>query len=63
MVLIGFIHTITVATFCGKAFMRIENEAVAAAAKPMASIARTKKHSPINIGPSGALSKNLKRKI
>lgn len=58
-----FIHTKTVAMFLGKVFARIEKEAVIAAEKPIASTARTKKHSPMNIGPSGALSNSLKTTV
>lgn len=47
------IHTNTVATLFGKAFTRIEKEAVIAAAKLTASATLTRKHIAINIGPSG----------
>lgn len=47
------IHTNTVATLFGKAFARIEKDAVIAAAKLMASVTLTRKHRAINIGPFG----------
>lgn len=47
------IHTNTVATLFGKAFTRMEKEAVIAAAKLTASATLTRKHIAINIGPSG----------
>lgn len=56
----SFVHTSTVAMLLGKAFARIENDAVIAAAKPIASTALTKKHKPMNTGPSGTLSSMLK---
>ena len=47
------IHTNTVATLFGKAFTRMEKDAVIAAAKLTASATLTRKHIAINIGPSG----------
>lgn len=55
------IHTNTVATLFGKAFARIEEDAVTAAAKLTASITLTRKHIAINTGPSGTRSNTLKR--
>lgn len=55
------IHTNTVATLFGKAFTRIEKEAVIAAAKLTASATLTRKHIAINIGPSGTWSNTLKK--
>lgn len=57
-----FALTRTVAILLGNAFARIENDAVIAAAKPTASIALTKKHKLMNIGPLGTLSSILKKK-
>lgn len=54
------IHTNTVATLFGKAFARMEKEAVIAAAKLTASAILTRKHIAIKIGPSGTLSNTLK---
>lgn len=48
------------ATLFGKAFVRIEEDAVTAAVKLIASAALTRKHIAINIGPSGTWSKTLK---
>lgn len=58
---IGGLPTSTVATLFGKAFVRIEDDAVIDAPKPMASITLTRKHMAINIGPSGSWSMTLKR--
>lgn len=55
------IHTITVATWFGKAFARTEDDAVIAAAKLIASVTLTRKHIAINIGPSGTWSNTLKK--
>lgn len=55
------IPTITVATLFGKAFARIEEDAVIAAAKLIASIILTRKHIAINTGPSGTWSNTLKK--
>lgn len=55
------LHTKTVATLFGKAFARIEDDAVMAAPKPMASTILTRKHMTINMGPSGSWSKTLKK--
>lgn len=44
----------TVATLFGKALARMEDDAVMAAPKPMASAILTRKHMEINIGPSGS---------
>lgn len=54
--------TRTVAILVGNAFARIENEAVIAAAKLIASIALTKKQKLMNIGPLGTLSSILEKK-
>lgn len=54
--------TRTVAILEGNAFARIENDAVIAAAKLIASIALTKKQKPMNIGPLGSLSSILEKK-
>lgn len=48
------------ATLFGKAFVRIEKDAVIAAAKLIASATLTRKHIAINIGPSGTWSNTLK---
>lgn len=61
-VMLFFALTRTVAILLGNAFARIEDDAVIAAAKPTASIALTKKHKPMNIGPLGTLSNILKTK-
>lgn len=57
-----FVLTRTVAILLGNAFARIENDAVIAAAKDIASIALTKKQKPMNIGPLGTLSNILGKK-
>lgn len=54
--------TRTVAILVGNAFARIENDAVIAAAKLIASIALTKKQKLMNIGPLGTLSSILEKK-
>lgn len=54
--------TRTVAILVGNAFVRIENDAVIAAAKLIASIALTKKQKLMNIGPLGTLSSILQKK-
>lgn len=53
--------TRTVAILVGNAFARIENEAVIAAEKLIASIALTKKQKMMNIGPLGTLSSILEK--
>jgi hypothetical protein len=53
--------TNTVATLFGKAFARMESDAVIAALKLIASTILTRKHIVINIGPSGTWSKTLKK--
>lgn len=54
------ILTNTVATLFGKAFATIEEEAVIAASKLIASVILSRKHIAINTGPSGTWSKRLK---
>ena len=53
--------TNTVATLFGKAFARIEEDAVIAASKLIASVILSRKHIAINTGPSGTWSKRLKK--
>ena len=48
------LHTMTVATLFGKALARMDDDAVMAAPKPMASTILTRKHMAMNIGPSGS---------
>ena len=49
------------ATLFGKVFVRIEKDAVIAAAKLIASVILTRKHRAIYTGPSGTWSNTLKK--